>query len=53
MDPLQRHDGQKADDMAIRLGVACRGQVQDAVGAHLATLREFPSRQAGGSLRVE
>jgi arylsulfatase len=53
MDPFERHDGQKADDMAMKLGVAWGGQVQDAVGAHLMSLREFPPRQAGGSLSVK
>ena len=50
MDPFEQHDGQKADDMAMQLGVAWGGQVYDAIGAHLATLKQYPPRQAGGSL---
>ena len=52
MDPFEQHDGQKADDMAMRLGVAWGGQVQDAIGAHLKSLQEFPPRQIGGTLRM-
>ena len=33
MDPFEQHDGQKADDIAMRLGVAWGGQVQDALGS--------------------
>jgi arylsulfatase A-like enzyme len=32
MDPYERHGGQKADDMAMRLGVAWGGQVYDLIG---------------------
>ena len=52
MDPFEQHGGQKADDMAMQLGVAWGGQVQDAVRAHMKSLKEFPPRQAGGSLRM-
>lgn len=45
------HVGQKADDIAMRLGVAWGGQVQDALGALFKSLQEFPPRQKGGSLR--
>ena len=51
MDPFEQHGDQKADDIAMRLGVAWGGQVQDALGAHLKSLQEFPPRQKGGSLR--
>ncbi|MBK6558480.1 MAG: arylsulfatase [Comamonadaceae bacterium] len=50
MDPFERHDGQKADELAMLLGVAWGGQVYDAIGAHMATFKQFPPRQAGGSL---
>jgi arylsulfatase len=50
MDPFEQRDGQKADDIANLLGVAWGGQVYDAVGAHLETIKQFPPRQAGGSL---
>jgi hypothetical protein len=32
------------------MGVAFGGQVYDVVGAHFASLREFPPRQKGGTL---
>jgi arylsulfatase len=51
MDPFEQHGGQKADDIAMRLGVAWGGQVQDALGAHLESLRQFPPRQKGATLR--
>jgi arylsulfatase len=51
MDPFEQHGGQKADDIAMRLGVAWGGQIQDALGAHLESLKQFPPRQEGGSLR--
>jgi arylsulfatase len=51
MDPFEQHGGQKADDIAMRLGVAWGGQVQDALGAHLESLQQFPPRQKGASLR--
>lgn len=52
MDPFERHDGQKSNDLAMRMGVAFGGQMIDVVGAHMRTLKEFPPRQAGGSLMV-
>jgi arylsulfatase len=51
MDPFEKHDGQKNNDIAMKLGVAWGGQVQDALAAHMATLKEFPPRQKGGSLK--
>jgi arylsulfatase A-like enzyme len=51
MDPFEQHADQKADDIAMRLGVAWGGQVQDALAAHMQSLQEFPPRQRGGSLR--
>lgn len=52
MDPFERHGGQKADDLAMKMGVAWGGQVNDAMTEHLASLKECPPRQSGGSLRM-
>jgi arylsulfatase len=52
MDPFERHGGQKADDLAMRMGVAFGGQVKDAVDAHMATFQECKPRQEGGTLRM-
>jgi len=51
MDPIEKHDGQKNNDIAMKLGVAWGGQVQDALAAHMATLKQFPPRQKGGTLK--
>ena len=53
MDPFERHGGKESNDLAMRLGMAWGGQVRDLIGAHLASRRQFPPRQAGGSLRVD
>ncbi|MBP9904554.1 MAG: arylsulfatase [Rhodoferax sp.] len=50
MDPFEQRGDQKADDISMQLGVAWGGQVYDAIGAHLASFKQFPPRQAGGSL---
>jgi arylsulfatase A-like enzyme len=50
-DPFEKHDQWKSREVAMRLGVAWGGQVQDAIGGHLKTLTEFPPRQKGGSLK--
>lgn len=50
MDPFERQEGQKSNDIAMKLGVAWGGQVQDALTTHLKTLKEFPPRQIGGTL---
>jgi arylsulfatase len=50
MDPFERHDGQINNDIAMKLGVAWGGQVQDAMESHLKSLRDFPPRQKGASL---
>jgi arylsulfatase A-like enzyme len=50
-DPFEKHDQWKSREVAMRLGVAWGGQVQDALSAHLKTLSEFPPRQKGGSLK--
>ncbi|MEB3243037.1 MAG: arylsulfatase, partial [Cyanobacteriota bacterium] len=51
MDPFEKHDGQKNNDIAMRLGIAWGGQVQDALREHQDSLKQFPPRQAGGTLR--
>lgn len=51
MDPFEKHDGRKSDEIAMKLGIAWGGQVQDAIAAHMSSLREFPPRQKGGSLK--
>ncbi|MBL8870203.1 MAG: arylsulfatase [Planctomycetaceae bacterium] len=51
MDPFEKHDGQRNNDIAMLLGVAWGGQVQDALKAHTETLKKFPPRQEGGTLR--
>jgi arylsulfatase A-like enzyme len=50
MDPIERHDGWKSQEIAMKLGIAWGGQVQDALGAHFQSLQEFPPRQKGGTL---
>jgi arylsulfatase len=52
MDPYERHGGQKSNDLAMRMGVALGGQIQDAARAHLATFQECKPRQEGGTLRM-
>lgn len=52
MDPFEQRDGQKADDIAMKLGVAWGGQVSDVLGAHFQTLQQFPPRQKSGSLNM-
>ena len=47
MDPFEQHGDQKADDIAMRLGVAWGGQVQDALGAHLKSLAGVPAPAEG------
>jgi arylsulfatase len=51
MDPFEQHEGWKSNEIAMRLGVAWGGQVQDAIGAWSKSLQEFPPRQKGGSLK--
>lgn len=50
-DPFEKHDQWKSREVAMRLGVAWGGQVQDALDAHFKTIAEFPPRQKGGSLK--
>lgn len=51
MDPFEKHDGWKSQQMAMRLGIAFGGQFNDVISAHFRSLKEYPPRQAGGSLR--
>ena len=51
-DPFERHDQWKSRDVAMRLGVAWGGQIQDVLTEHYKTLAEFPPRQEGGTLRL-
>lgn len=52
MDPFERQGGQKSNDLAMRMGVAFGGQVQDAVVAHMESLKACPPRQKSGSLNM-
>jgi len=52
MDPFERHDGQKSNDLAMKMGVAFGGQIQDAVNAHMAPFQECKPRQKGGTVRM-
>ncbi len=52
MDPFEQHDGQKSNDLAMKMGVAFGGQIQDAVNAHMATFQECKPRQEGGTVRM-
>jgi arylsulfatase len=51
MDPYEQHDGWKSDEMAMKLGIIWGGQVQDKLNEHFRSLKEYPPRQPGGSLR--
>ena len=51
MDPFERHDSHHSQFTAMRLGIAWGGQVQDALAAHFKSLKEFPPRQKGASLK--
>jgi len=53
MDPFEQHGGAKSNELAMRMGVAFGGQVYDLIGAHLASLKQFPPRQKGGTLLVK
>lgn len=50
MDPFEKHDGWKSQEIAMKLGIAWGGQVQDALSAWFKSLKEFPPRQEGGTL---
>lgn len=50
-DPFEKHDQWKSREVAMKLGVAWGGQVQDALAVHFKSIAEFPPRQKGGSLK--
>ncbi|MCE3004359.1 MAG: arylsulfatase [Xanthomonadaceae bacterium] len=50
MDPFERQDGWKSREIAMKLGVAWGGQIQDVLGAHYRSLAEVPPRQKGATL---
>jgi arylsulfatase len=52
MDPFEQHGGQTSNDLAMKMGVAFGGQIQDAVRAHMATFEECKPRQEGGTVRM-
>jgi arylsulfatase len=52
MDPFEKHTEWKSREVAMRLGIAWGGQVQDLMAAHYKSLADFPPRQKGGSLLV-
>lgn len=52
MDPFERHTDWKSREVAMRLGIAWGGQIQDVLGSHYESLKLFPPRQKGGSLTV-
>jgi arylsulfatase len=47
-DPFERHTDWKSREVAMRLGIAWGGQVQDALAVHQESLSKYPPRQAGG-----
>jgi arylsulfatase len=51
MDPFEQRGGWKSNEIAMKLGIAWGGQVQDALAAWFKSLQEYPPRQKGGSLR--
>ncbi|WP_404423780.1 arylsulfatase [Nibricoccus sp. IMCC34717] len=50
MDPFERHGDHISEFIAMRLGIAWGGQVQDALATHFQSLKDFPPRQKGASL---
>jgi arylsulfatase len=52
MDPFEQRDGWKSQEIAMKLGVAWGGQIQDVLGAWFQSLQQFPPRQKGGSLKM-
>jgi arylsulfatase len=51
MDPFEQRGGWKSNEIAMKLGIAWGGQVQDALAVWFKSLQEYPPRQKGGSLR--
>lgn len=50
-DPFEKHLEWKSREVAMRLGIAWGGQVQDLLAQHFATFQKYPVRQKGGSLK--
>jgi arylsulfatase len=53
MDPFEQHTDWKSREIAMRLGIAWGGQIQDLLANHYQTLEDFPVRQKGGSLKAQ
>jgi arylsulfatase len=51
-DPFERQDGWKSREIAMKLGIAWGGQIQDVLQKHYLSLQQFPPRQKGASLRA-
>lgn len=51
-DPFERQDGWKSREMAMKLGIAWGGQIQDVLKRHFESLEKYPPRQKGASLRA-
>ena len=50
-DPFERQDGWKSRELAMKLGIAWGGQIQDVLKRHFESLEKYPPRQKGASLR--
>lgn len=53
MDPFEKHLDWKSREVAMRLGIAWGGQMQDLIGEHMMTLKKYPPRQKGASLVIK
>lgn len=51
-DPFEKHTEWKSREVAMKLGIAWGGQIQDVIGEHMKTLHEFPPRQKSGTLKM-
>lgn len=51
-DPFERQDGWKSRELAMKLGIAWGGQIQDVLKKHFESLQKYPPRQKGASLRA-
>lgn len=50
-DPFEKHIEWKSRELAMKLGVAWGGQIQDLLREHFATFEKYPVRQKGGTLK--
>jgi arylsulfatase A-like enzyme len=50
-DPFEKHLEWKSREVAMKLGIAWGGQIQDLLNEHYASFSKFPVRQEGGSLK--